>query len=244
MSATNAACQVLVVEDDPLVRRFFCESIRKNGQLSVLHACGTVQEALQFLCTHGSEVDVLLTDLGLPDGSGLAVIRAAVSANKACEPLVISMFGDDSSVVQSIEAGALGYIHKDVAPEDISKTILDMRNGESPISPLIARRILQKFRSENHVAESVPENRARFDTADSQALAQKKLLNNQLSARETEILDLIAQGYSYQEISDQVHLSVHTVQTHIKRTYIKLGVHSKNEAVFKAAKLGIINALQ
>jgi DNA-binding NarL/FixJ family response regulator len=107
-----------------------------------------VAEARAWLDDPARVVDVLLVDLGLPDGSGLDVIRhARLRLHPACEALVISMFGDEDNVLASIEAGALGYIHKDSTPDDIASTILEMKNGASPISPMIARRVLSKYMS-------------------------------------------------------------------------------------------------
>src|SRR4051812_13949880 len=114
--------QVLVLEDDPQTREFFAAAIRRHPQLLLSAAVGTVAEALAWLDSAPAPIDVLLTDLGLPDGSGLQVIRHAAAANPVCEALVISMFGDEENVVASIEAGALGYIHKDCPPEDIAQT--------------------------------------------------------------------------------------------------------------------------
>jgi DNA-binding NarL/FixJ family response regulator len=179
--------------------------------------------------------------LGLPDGSGLEVIRYAVQLHPRCEPLVISMFGDEDNVLSSIEAGALGYIHKDSTPDDIAQTILDMRAGASPISPMIARRVLSKYRTNR--APRPEEFETTFPTPidisvyiDPEQPEQRSLL----SPREQEVLSLIARGFSYMEIAKLQGLSVHTVQTHIKNLYAKLSVHSKNEAVFEATRMGLL----
>ena len=131
--------RVLIVEDDPEMRDFFEACVKRSPALSLVGCVGTVAQARACLDRPGMAVDVLLTDLGLPDGSGLEVIRHARRGHPACEALVISMFGDEDNVLASIEAGALGYIHKDAAPDDIAQTILDMKAGASPISPMIAR---------------------------------------------------------------------------------------------------------
>jgi DNA-binding NarL/FixJ family response regulator len=222
--------QVLIVEDDAPMREFFAGSVARCGQLELLASVGTVAEARPWLTDPQHRVDVLLTDLGLPDGSGLDLIRLARQHLPACECLVISMFGDEENVLASIEAGALGYIHKDAAPEDIAQTVLEMKAGASPISPMIARRVLAKYRlMQNGAAEAEPVEAAGTDSP-----------RPALSAREFEVLELIARGFSYAEISRLKQISVHTVQTHIKGLYGKLEVHSKNEAVFEATRLGLL----
>jgi len=221
---------VLVVEDDSQARRFFEDSVQRSPQLLWLAGMGTVREAMDWLATAPVVPDVLLIDLGLPDGSGLDVIRAAVTRYPNCEPLVVSVFGDEDNVLASIEAGAVGYIHKDAAPEDIAQTILEMKAGASPISPMIARRVLQKYRSLKASGAAVAAE-----------LAPAAVLPpTLLSTREQEVLTLIARGFSYAEIARLKGLSVYTIQTHIKNLYGKLAVHSKNEAVFEATRLGLL----
>ncbi len=223
---------VLVVEDDEEARSFFESSVRACPALRWLAGFGTMREALGWLAASAEAPDVLLADLGLPDGSGLDVIRAAVGRFPQCEPLVISVFGDEDNVLASIEAGAVGYLHKDAPPEDIAGTILEMKAGASPISPMIARRVLAKYRS----LQSGAGGGGRADPAPAPPDAPSLL-----SAREQEVLTLIARGFSYAEIARLKALSVHTVQTHIKHLYGKLAVHSKNEAVFEAMRLGLLH---
>jgi DNA-binding NarL/FixJ family response regulator len=138
---------ILIVEDDPHMRDFFAASVARSSELALAGCVGSLAEARAWLDDPAHAVDVLLVDLGLPDGSGLDVIRHAVGLHPACESLVISMFGDEDNVLASIEAGALGYIHKDSTPDDIASTILEMKSGASPISPMIARRVLSKYMS-------------------------------------------------------------------------------------------------
>ena len=221
----SVAWRVLIVEDDPLMRDFFAASVQRCPELVLAGTAASVVEAQRWLDNDAHAIDVLLTDLGLPDGSGMQIIRHARQRYPECEALVISMFGDDENVLASIEAGALGYIHKDAAPDDIAVTILEMKRGASPISPMIARRVLSKYRA----MQAVP--------APVQVAAEPVAL---LSVREQEVLAMIARGFSYAEISKLQSISVHTVQTHIKSLYRKLAVHSKNEAVFEATKLGLL----
>jgi len=239
--------RVLVVEDDPQMREFFVASVSRCAELQLAGSVGTVAEALAWLDNDANIVDVLLTDLGLPDGSGLEVIRHATRLHPRCEPLVISLFGDEDNVLASIEAGALGYIHKDSAPDDIAQTILEMKNGASPISPMIARKVLAKYASsrprpaEAAAGAVVPAAVAAPSGTEADAgAARRGGEQTLLSPREHEVLMLIARGFSYAEIARLQAVSVHTVQTHIKNLYAKLSVHSKNEAVFEASRLGLL----
>ncbi|MFC5520481.1 LuxR C-terminal-related transcriptional regulator [Polaromonas jejuensis] len=226
------------------MREFFAASVSRCDRLELAASVGTLAEARAWLDDPANAVDVLLTDLGLPDGSGLDVIRHATGLHPACEPLVISMFGDEDNVLASIEAGALGYIHKDSTPDDIALTILEMKGGASPISPMIARRVLSKYRSDRR---QQGRDRTAMEQAPiaikSEAVENIDIVTRRglLSPREQEVLALIARGFSYAEIARLQGLSVHTVQTHIKNLYGKLSVHSKSEAVFEATRMGFLS---
>jgi DNA-binding NarL/FixJ family response regulator len=224
-----------------MMREFFSGSVSRCAGLELAASVGTVAEAKAWLDNDANLVDVLLTDLGLPDGSGLEVIRYAIRLHPHCEPLVISMFGDEDNVLASIEAGALGYIHKDAAPDDIAQTILAMRNGASPISPMIARRVLSKYRNIQEKAAQTPVDAAqvaiKLEASQAEKAPRWPVL---LTPREHEVLSLIARGFSYAEIARLEGISLHTVQAHIKKLYGKLAVNSKNEAVFEASRMGLL----
>ncbi len=218
------------------MRAFFAASVQRSDQLSLVASVGTVADARAWLDDAVHVADVLLTDLGLPDGSGLEVIRHARLRQPACEALVISMFGDEDNVLASIEAGALGYIHKDASPADIAQSILEMKAGASPISPMIARRVLLKYLKLQ--SNQPPALALRVVAAiNNEVDAEERQL---LSGREQEVLELIARGFSYAEIARLKAVTVHTVQTHIKNLYGKLAVHSKSEAVFEATRMGLL----
>ncbi len=227
--------QVLVVEDDRRAREFFCDSVRRSSELELVGAFGSVRPALEWLRDPARKVDVLLVDLGLPDGSGLEVIRAATKLHPRCESLVISMFADEENVLASVEAGALGYIHKDSTPDDIAQVIVDMKHGCSPISPMIARRVLEKYRSRRADERSA---QVRASPAEDPEGVEK--CEVALSDREREVLDLIARGFSYAEVARLKLISVDTVRSHIKHLYGKLAVHSRSEAVFEATRMGLL----
>ena len=233
---------VLVVEDDPVMREFFALSVSSCDALTLAGSVSSVADAVAWLEDDVNTIDVLLTDLGLPDGSGLDVIRHALRLHPRCEPLVISMFGDEDNVLASIEAGALGYIHKDSTLDSIAQTILDMRAGGSPISPMIARRVLSKYCADqiDLSLKTVARSPVSFKPQVPAEVATV-VLRGLLSPREHDVLSLIARGFSYTEIARLQGLSVNTVQTHIKNLYSKLSVHSKNEAVFEATRMGLLS---
>ena len=224
--------QVLIVEDDAEMRDFFAASVAASSELALVACVGTLSAARQQLEGTGNRFDVVLTDLGLPDGSGIEVIRMATRLHPACDVMVISMFGDEDNVLASIEAGALGYIHKDSTPTDIAHAILEMKAGASPISPMIARRVLSKYR---HLSEA-----AQRDAAINRTSPPPDPESPILTQREQGALDLIARGFSYAEIARLEGISVNTVQSHIRNLYRKLSVNSKNEAVYEATRLGLL----
>lgn len=229
--------RVLIVEDDVPTRDFFADSVSSCGQLHLVAGVGTFEEARALIEDKNQVIDILLTDLALPDGNGLELIRLAGRLRPACEALVISMFGDEDSVLSSVEAGALGFIQKDFTPDNIAHTILEMKDGASPISPMIARRVLAKYRALQAPAPVAPVPDSGWGDLPSVPTGEEKV---QLSNREQEVLELIARGFSYAEIARLKAVSVHTVQTHIKNLYSKLAVHSKSEAVYEATRMGLL----
>ena len=173
--------------------------------------------------------DLLLVDLGLPDGSGLTLMREVRQRWPRCDMLVVSMFGDETNVLASIEAGAVGYVHKDDDEGDIAETLLAVKRGASPISPMIARHLLRRMQPS---APPMPVG----------AVAAGPEAPIVLSRREQEVLEFIARGFSYAEIARQQGITVHTVQTYIKKLYGKLAVHSRSEAVYEANRLGLLHS--
>lgn len=215
---------VLIVEDDAVTRKSLCLAVESAPELCLLDALDNVAAAVAWL--RERRPDVLLVDLGLPDGSGVDVIRACVAASPQTDIIVVTMVSDEESVVSCIEAGASGYVLKNAVGPDIVRAILDLRQGGSPMSPAIARMVLTRIRG-----------RAAPDAAPA---AQSEDASTRLTKRETVILDLIAKGQSYSEVARLLAVSVGTVQTHIKNIYGKLSVHSRGEAVFEAHRRGLL----
>jgi DNA-binding NarL/FixJ family response regulator len=221
------AVRVLVVEDEPGFLQRFCDAIAAEPALSLCGCASTVAQARECIDTLAPQV--ILADLGLPDGNGIDVIRHAKAAAPDCDVIVITMFGDDGNVIDSIRAGATGYLLKDAMPGDIAGSILQVRAGGSPISPAIARRVLRSF-TQTPAAATGPAD-ARNGTPSRPGM---------LSERETEILRLVAKGLNFKEVGAILSISPNTVITHVKRIYQKLAVHSRGEAVYEANQLGLL----
>jgi len=215
---TAPLTRVALVEDDREARDRLVESIRQQSSLQLTAVYSTGGEALAGL--ESGAPDVLLVDLGLPDVSGLQIVRYVSQRYPECDILVISIFGDEANVLAALEAGAGGYLLKGSLQHDIAFDIRDLRNGGSPLSPVIARQVLKRLRP------AAAERKADDETL--------------LTARETEILNAISRGFSYAETAQLLGVSVGTVHTFLKRIYRKLAVHSKTEAVFEANRLGLI----
>ena len=227
--------RVLVVEDEPAFLQRFCDAVAAEPGLTLCGSATTVAGACALV--DALAPDVVLADLGLPDGNGVDVIQHAKAADPSCDVLVVTMFGDDGNLIDSIRAGATGYLLKDALPRDIATSILQVRSGGSPISPAIARRVLQSFRLAN---TATPDRSSRFTVAASAAPPITLRHSSMLSDRETEILRLVAKGLNFKEVGTILSISPHTVITHVKRTYQKLAVHSRGEAVYEANQLGLL----
>lgn len=220
--------KVLVVEDEPGFSQRFCDAIAAEADLSLCGATRTVAGARALLDTLAP--DVVLVDLGLPDGDGVDVIRHAMTGDANRDVMVVTMFSDDGHLIESIRAGATGYLLKDALPKDIASSIMEVHAGGSPINPAIARRVLQSFRKAPAAAPP-SEVIAPIETTDRPS---------PLSERETEILRLVAKGLNFKEVASVLAISPHTVITHVKRIYQKLAVHSRGEAVYEASEMGLL----
>ncbi len=215
--------RVLIVEDDVAFRDRYATIIAKDAAFEVVASVGTGGEGLAMLSLR--KPDILLVDLGLPDISGIEIIRQASLTLPNCESMVVTVFGDEEHVLASIEAGASGYLLKDASETSFLSGLHELVAGGSPISPIIARRLLKRFQ-----AETTPQ----VSVVDSDVT---------LSEREREILLLASKGYNYPEMGKLMGISPHTVTSHVKKIYRKLAVHSRGEAVFEANRMGLIRTL-
>jgi DNA-binding NarL/FixJ family response regulator len=227
--ASPATIQIALVEDDPQFQAAVASAIRQTQDMHLLWVADTLAQGLSALDA-GPAADVLLVDLGLPDGSGIQAIAAAARLWPACAVMVSTAFGDEAHVLQSIEAGASGYLLKDSMPERIVGEIRSLHAGGSPISPLIARQVLMRFKQASAPASGA--SAVDTETATGNVVT--------LSAREREVLQYITKGFTADEIARVLDVSHHTVLTFVRRTYAKLKVRSKAEAIYEARARGLI----
>ncbi|MGV3741814.1 MAG: response regulator [Burkholderiaceae bacterium] len=222
--SSRVPVRVLIVEDDAVTRRSLCLAIESEPALALVAAFENVASTLDWLELNAP--DILLTDLGLPDGSGIEVIQRCVQLHPDCDVMVLTMSSDEDKVLACIEAGAAGYILKSTRAFDIVRCLLDLHAGGSPFTPPIARKVLARLQTKRIRRSS------KFELDNPAA--------GVLTRRETAILDLIARGDSYGEVAKLLSVSVGTVQTHVKNIYGKLSVHSRGEAVYEAQRRGLL----
>jgi DNA-binding NarL/FixJ family response regulator len=212
---------VLLVEDERDTAARFAEVIRGDPQLELAGVAPTCAEGRRLVPLLAP--DLLAVDLGLPDANGTELIRFARRASPRTEIMVMTVLGDERSVIAALEAGAAGYVLKDGTPQQIARALVELAGGGSPISPAIARHLLRRFQALAPTRPSAP-------APDAPAL----------SAREIEVLRLIAKGFRVPEIAELLGISTHTVTTHVRRMYGKLEVSSHTEAVYEAVQRGLL----
>lgn len=219
---------VLVVEDEPLLQ----QRLRQ-----VLHQLGYNDDALIFTASLAAAraviaeepVGLALVDLRLPDGNGQSLIEELRAEDPGLGILVVSAWSSEELILSALRAGATGYVLKQRDDFEVMLSIRSVLRGGAPIDPFIARRILQLLPL--HAPKAADDTTAASTGADADI---------GLTTREAEILRLVADGLSNREIAEEVHLSRHTVESHVKRIYRKLAVSSRMMAVRAARARGMI----
>ncbi|MFZ1738860.1 response regulator, partial [Sphingorhabdus sp.] len=201
--------RVAIIEDDPVMRDLLSGAVEACDDMMVTSTADNVAMASGMIEAGG--YDVLLCDLGLPDGSGITLIRQEALTGRDTDILVITIFANQNKVLDAIRAGARGYLLKDERIEDCIEAIRNIRRGGSPISPIIARQLLGQITPE--------------------ASQPSAPLASPLSEREYEVLNLLSRGFSNSECADILTVSANTIGTHVKNIYRKLEVNSRAEAL-------------
>ena len=193
------------------------EAVAGDPGLELAGAFATAEQAMEGV--NWGNVDVLLTDLELPGASGVTLISEARRAHPRLLALPLTVHDDTEVLYSALEAGAMGYLLKGLAPAEIAQAIHDLANGRSPISPAIGRHLISAFQ---RPTQGVP--------------------SQELSPREAQVLGCIASGLSYKEIASSLGISTHTVNAHLKNVYAKLHAAGRSEALRRARLLGYLGS--
>jgi DNA-binding NarL/FixJ family response regulator len=207
---------IWIIEDHTAFRRTLARVLNSELGLKCSRDFDSCEKALAALARDDAP-DLILLDVGLPGMSGLEGIRLIKEKSPNSLVVILTVFEDDEKVFQAICAGASGYLLKTSSAADITQALRDALDGGSPMNPRIARRVLEMF----------------------SRLAPKQG-DYGLSDREKEILQLMVTGLIKKEIADKLSLSIHTVDTYLRRIYEKLEVNTRTGAVAKALKEGLV----
>ena len=201
--------RVAIVEDDHDIREHLAVLIARAAGFKLTGQYASAEEALEQIPRHLPEV--VLMDIQLPGLSGIECVRALKQAQPGVQVLMLTIYEDSEQIFQSLQAGASGYLLKRTPSAQLLESIRDVQAGGSPMNSHIARKVVQFFNQRRNAA---PELQA-------------------LSAREQEVLELLAQGQLYKEIASRLGVAMDTVRKHLQSIYQKLHVHSRTEAVVK-----------
>jgi DNA-binding NarL/FixJ family response regulator len=211
---TMPPLRVTIIEDHDDFREGFAHVVNFTEGFSCSGAFASVEEALRKF----PPTDVILLDIHLPGKSGTESIGSLKRLAPSARIIMLTVFDDDENVFKAIMNGADGYILKKTPPAQVLVAIRDAASGGTPMTPYIARRVIELFK------KYAPAETGEYS----------------LSARETEILQQLVLGLDNYEIADKLFISRETVRNHIKHIYEKLHVHSKSQAVAKAIKQGLV----
>lgn len=211
--------RAVIIEDDPLIQAGLVEAVHASTDIELVGCASTFAEGGDLVTAGG--YDVLVCDLGLPGGNGADLIRKSAMLHPESDALVVTMFAEHHKVIDAIKAGARGYILKDQRLAHCVPAIREVREGGSPISPIIARLLLKELQLPRRM--------------------EMEPLAEPLTEREMETLHLLARGYTDGECGELLAISPHTVGTYVKNIYRKLEVRSRAEAVFEATNRGLLD---
>lgn len=209
--------KILLLEDLPEIRawlRVLAQTVFPDAEVT---ETARVQGALDQIRIR--PFDLALIDLGLPDGSGVTAVSALREVQPHAQSVVVTIHDDDEHLFPALQAGAFGYLLKEQPREQLAEQLQRMSQGEPPLSPSIARRVIQYFAA--------------------QARPKVALPDVQLTDRENEVLLRVAKGFTLPEIGVQLGLSRHTIADYVKQIYRKLNVSSRAEAALEAQRLGL-----
>jgi DNA-binding NarL/FixJ family response regulator len=224
--------RVLVADDQKVVREGIVMLLGLLPGIEVVGAAADGEAAVELAAEQLP--DVVLMDLRMPRCDGVEATRRIRAAHPATEVVVLTTYADDDSLFRALEAGARGYLTKDAGAEEIARAINDVRAGAAGLSPQIQARLLERISGS---ATATPT--ASVAPAARTAAPSAPALPDGLTAREVEVLALIADGLSNTEIAAQLFVSMATVKTHINNLFGKTGVRDRAQAVGYAYRHGL-----
>ncbi|MEK7781389.1 MAG: response regulator transcription factor [Verrucomicrobiota bacterium] len=204
--------RIAIVEDKAVIRESLAAYVHTDPELRCVCACGSAEEALRELPKH--QPDIVLMDIQLPRQSGIECTAQLKQLLPATKIIMVTVYGEPERIFQALRAGACGYLLKRCQPEELVAAIREVREGGAPMSREIARHVIAYFQ-QTPAPLSAPTELA------------------ELSPREREILELVAQGFADKEIADKIGVRHGTVRWHLQHVYEKLHVRSRTEAVVK-----------
>jgi DNA-binding NarL/FixJ family response regulator len=207
--------RVSIVEDDRKAREILVDWVNRAGGFRCVSNHGSAEDALEKMPE--GKPDVVFMDINLPGMNGVECVRRLKPLIPEAQFVMLTVYEDSDHIFQALQAGATGYLLKRTPRAELMAALKDVHAGGSPMTTNIARKVVKAF---HQVAPPEP------------AVAE-------LSARENEVLQLLAQGYLYKEIADSLNVAVPTVNTYIRRIYEKLHVRSRTEAVARFAHLPV-----
>jgi DNA-binding NarL/FixJ family response regulator len=210
--------RVLIADDHPLFRDGMRGLLESVTGTEVVGEATTGEEVIEL--SERLQPDVILMDIKMPGINGIEATREVVHTSPHISVLVVTMFEDNDSVFAAMRAGARGYLLKDARGEEVLRAIRAVNDGEAIFGPGVAQRLINFFSAENKPA------------APPRAFPE-------LTAREEEVLTLIAQGHRNQEIADTLFLSLKTVRNHVSNIFTKLQVADRAQAVIRAREAGL-----
>ncbi|MEW6156672.1 MAG: response regulator transcription factor [Verrucomicrobiota bacterium] len=211
--------RISMVEDDADIRDGLAFLLNKTPGFVCVNSYATAEAALNGI--PNDRPDVVLMDINLPGMSGVDCVRALTAAAPDLIVLMLTVYEETEPIFQSLMAGASGYLLKRTSPAELLEAIRQAHSGSSPMSGHIARKVVQYFRQ-----KPPPKTAPAAPNPERDGLGE-------LSPREHEVLECLAQGYLYKEIAERLGISIDTVRKHLGRVYQKLHVHSRTEAVVK-----------
>ena len=212
---------ILLLEDLTEIRAWLKALVQRVFPNSQISEAARVQDALMLV--QAQRFDLAMIDLGLPDGSGVDVVAKLRELQPEAQSVVVTIHDDDEHLFPALQAGAYGYILKEQPRELIAEQLQRISQGEPPLSPSIARRVIAHFTA----ARSRPQP----------AVAEAPAVS--LTERESDVLLRVAKGFTLPEIGVQLGLSRHTIADYVKQIYRKLNVSSRAEAALEAQRMGL-----